>query len=296
MRRRDAWFGALGLLASCDSVFGFGPSVDAPPPADAPPPDAPDHCEHGAPFTAIASVLGRADLTNKEVGLWLDRDELTGIVTLGGPSATSSLATTRRASMIDAFDPPIPMANLNVLSNAVGGASVTADGLTIYFHTHGANFDIMRATRSTLTDPFANPVPVAELNGSGDDLDPRLTVDGTQIYWTSADGDYGLVTARANGAQFGATTIAYGRMNRYERSPLPSADDRALYFASSNQALGFYEVRVVTRATSGDAFGAEELVQLPRTFNSAFPVGLSSDNCRLYIAAESDVFMATRER
>jgi hypothetical protein len=56
--------------------------------------------------------------------------------------------------------------------------------------------DLWMARRSDPQGTFAAPVPLGELNSSADDLDPGLSLDGREIFFTTQrDGDYRIYHA-----------------------------------------------------------------------------------------------------
>jgi len=283
---------ALVVLGGCEVLF---PRTDDRTSGPIPP-DASTLCDHRAPFTTVSPVAGLSDVAVKEVGVWLDRAELEAVITLGGPSFTSSLAIATRASVSDPFEPARPLVALNASSNATGGASVTSDGMSIYFHSIGSDtsFEILRGRR-TAEGLFDTPERVAELDPTGDNLHPHLAGGDTRIWWTRATGvAYDIVSAPIDGSGFGPVDLVFGVATTYEKAPVASADQLAVYFASSQTALGSFEVRVATRPTVSDAFSDGGTIVFPMPFTTAVPAWISDDNCRLYVAGNGDVYLATR--
>jgi hypothetical protein len=74
------------------------------------------------------------------------------------------------------------------LGTQVGFATLSPDGLTIYFEqllVAGSDNDIYMATRPAIGQPFSAPVVVAELQTSGLDDDPDMTQGGNRLYYAS---------------------------------------------------------------------------------------------------------------
>jgi hypothetical protein len=69
--------------------------------------------------------------------------------------------------------------------------SLTADGLTIYFHSDrpggAGDMDLWVATRPDTSSPFGTPENLAELNTSSRDWDADIAADGSTLYFTSSD-------------------------------------------------------------------------------------------------------------
>jgi hypothetical protein len=91
-----------------------------------------------------------------------------------------------RASRDQPFSDPRPVDELN--SNANDRApGISADGLEIFFTSNRANgtgeLDIWRATRASVDQPFGPPENVVELNTATDEIYPRLSPDGTILYF-----------------------------------------------------------------------------------------------------------------
>ena len=84
------------------------------------------------------------------------------------------------------FSEPRPLDELN--SGATDRApGISADGLEIFFTSNRANgsgqLDIWRATRASVAEPFGPPENVVELNTPNDDIYPRLSADGSTLYF-----------------------------------------------------------------------------------------------------------------
>lgn len=93
------------------------------------------------------------------------------------------------------FSAPQLAAELN--SDAVDrGPGISADGLEIFFSSErpggAGELDLWRATRPSLDQPFGPPENVAELNTINDEVFPRLSGDGSTLYFnydTETSGD-----------------------------------------------------------------------------------------------------------
>jgi Tol biopolymer transport system component len=67
---------------------------------------------------------------------------------------------------------------------------ISADGLEIFFASERADgvgeLDLWRATRTSLDQPFGPPENVFELNTPHDEVFPRLSADGSTLYFNYA--------------------------------------------------------------------------------------------------------------
>jgi hypothetical protein len=77
-----------------------------------------------------------------------------------------------------------------VNSEHAGSPSISVDGLSLYFQSHrpGTNggCDLMVATRTSIFDPFANPVFLRTLNSGAADWCPDISPDGLVLFFVSA--------------------------------------------------------------------------------------------------------------
>ncbi len=281
------------MLAGCDALFGLE-EVKLDP--DAPGIDAATICEHGAPFTSMVRVPGLSDSARGEIDVWLSRDEQLGIVTIGGPNFSSQMHYVQRVD--DSFAIGSPVTTINARSTAVGSATV--DGLYVYYEAFYANvtgYDIERAFSPAPGVDYSDPTPVPELNYAGGiyDQSPTINNAGTRIYWVSSRSmEYDVWSAVREGTQWTNLEVVYVGTMRYERYLVPSADDLALYFGSSANGIGSYELRVVTRLDTTQPFSQPTLINLPEAVTTATPAWISDDNCRMYLAAGGDIWLATR--
>jgi hypothetical protein len=117
--------------------------------------------------------------------------------TRAGGSGNSDIWAAERATPSGPFGPPHPRADLNTASREEG-FSLSGDQLTIVFSSSrgGSGMDLWMARRSDPRGDFAAPVLLSELNSSADDLDPGLSLDGREIFFTTRrDSDYRIYHA-----------------------------------------------------------------------------------------------------
>jgi hypothetical protein len=103
-----------------------------------------------------------------------------------GAGTDSDIYIARRTDRGMPFGVPVLVPELG--SIATDSASAPAPDLlaiTMVSNRNGADFDIFMATRSSVSEPFGTPVPLAEINTPADDFSPFLTADGLTLYLDS---------------------------------------------------------------------------------------------------------------
>jgi hypothetical protein len=114
-----------------------------------------------------------------------------------GGSGNSDIWAAERATPGGPFGAPHPRADLNTPGREEG-FSLSGDQLTIVFSSSrgGSGMDLWLARRGDPHGNFAAPVLLSELNSAADDLDPGLSLDGREIFFTTQrDSDYRIYHA-----------------------------------------------------------------------------------------------------
>jgi hypothetical protein len=131
-----------------------------------------------------------ADLSTAadEPGVVISADRRVGIVDRVTPGMGRELYQRVRTGEGAAWGPLVHLASVG--SAAVDGApAIDGAGLVLYFHSDrviAGDFDIYRATRASVTDPFAIPVAVTELASAADDSNPWVAADDQLVLFDSA--------------------------------------------------------------------------------------------------------------
>ncbi len=192
--------------------------------------------------------------------------------------------------------------------------SISVDGLSLYFQSHRSGTtggcDLMVATRTSISDPFANPVFLREINSGSGDFCPNISPDGLVLFFSSArpsvgggTGPYRLwVTARASildpfpSAQVLPPHVNEGGSGPYAGTyePSLSPDGSALYFMSDRPGgFGGFDIWQVSITPvvdfNGDGIVAiEDLLRLIEAWgrNEPQPAGrrraaASAQSCQL---------------
>jgi hypothetical protein len=117
----------------------------------------------------------------------LTPDGLTVYFTSTRPgSASSDIWFAERSGPDAPFSKPqlVPELNTDSVERAPG---ISADGLEIFFASERPDgigeLDLWRATRPSLDQPFGPPENVTELNTANDEVFPRLSADGSILYF-----------------------------------------------------------------------------------------------------------------
>lgn len=151
--------------------------------------------------------------------------------------------------------------------------------------------------------PWGAPQPIAELNTSGFEAMPRLTLDELTIFFHSTraggSGDRDVWTASR-----GSTSAAFSdpanvtQLNSgvADRDPATSGDGLIIVFTSAR--AGGLDLYTATRTSTAQPFSAPQLVAGVNTGSTEYFVSLSADGRALYWSSnrggDFDIWYATR--
>ncbi len=119
----------------------------------------------------------------------LTEDELTIVFSSNraGGMGLSDLWTAQRASRTDAFSAPVNLSGIDTADDETGPA-LSPEGLTLFFVSDRAGglgrADIWMATRPDPSSPFGAPVNVAEVNSDASEIDPAISADGRELFFS----------------------------------------------------------------------------------------------------------------
>ena len=117
---------------------------------------------------------------------WVSPDQLTIYFSSdrAGTGGTDIYRATR-GSVGASFSAPSQVGELNTTSSE-DGMTLSPDRKEIVFSSNrdGSN-QLYRAVRASTSDPFGTPALLGTLNSGSGELDPGLTPDGSELYFTS---------------------------------------------------------------------------------------------------------------
>jgi len=162
------------------------------------------------------------------------------------------------------------------------GPSISADGLSLYFHSSrpggSGAADLWVTKRPTVSAPWDTAVNLGALVNSGaEDRAPSISADGLELYFHSGrPGGHGSIdmwmTTRETSGDSWRPPVNLGptlNTSVYDRNPDISADGLSLYFVSNRPGgYGDTDFWVSTRTTKNHDWGTP--VHLGSTVNSSY--------------------------
>jgi Tol biopolymer transport system component len=121
---------------------------------------------------------------------WLAPDALGlfFVSTRSGGQGASDIWQARRGSLTDQWSNVTNVGELNT-SQRDEGITLSRDGLTAIFASNRdggeGDVDLWLALRTSLDGPFSEPINLTEVNSSADDVDPHLSNDGHELFFSS---------------------------------------------------------------------------------------------------------------
>ncbi len=274
---------------------------------------APMGCNLAAPFGTPVAIT-ELDTPVVETVPRLTHDELTIYFTRNNGSGTvDALYVATRSSRTGAFGPAMPLA-LNTTNGDNDDATVTGDGLTLYFgSTRGGLLgpNIFMATRPSTSADFGNVTNVTSINvsSSGVYQTPYAMADGNTLYFDSDVGATGTGCAGTCTDLFRATATTPGSFaldtsgvfanvntDSVEADPVITQDELTVYYLSDSGNA--FHVWHATRASKSVPFGVP-VADYELDSSLTIPGWISDDGCRLYMAEEVatnnlDLYVATK--
>lgn len=151
---------------------------------------------------------------------------------------TADIYQSHRGSSVDRWEKP---RRLFAPGSYNSGPNLSADGLTLWFHSNRAGgrggFDLWRSHRSSFAAPFEAPAnPGAGANTDADELSPRPSSDGSILLFYRERQGTGqrLFTATVDTKGIFTTQPLALPVSGRVQSPTLSFDGRILYFASDS--------------------------------------------------------------
>lgn len=251
-------------------------------------PEAPvaARCDRTKPFDAPKLVAG-LNTDRNETAPRLTSDEL-GIFFMRQGTSSAQIVTATRTELGGAWSAAVLVKELSSSAHD-GSPSLTADGLTMYFHSNrspsSGSYDIWRSVRASKAAPWGTPTRLSILSSAASDTYPYVRPDGRALYFSSLrSGHYNVYVASVDAAGKVAEPRGLGNINTEEEeaSPVPTADGLALYFMRRGTTN---DIWVSRRTKTSDSWGAPRKVLELSSTSDERPSWVSTDECLLYLTS-----------
>jgi WD40 repeat protein/tRNA A-37 threonylcarbamoyl transferase component Bud32 len=183
-----------------------------------------------------------------------------------------------RTAISEPFGKPVNLGETVNSSFLEGGPALSADGLTLMFHSDRpsgqGNRDLWMCTRASLADPFGEPVNLGpKVNSKGKEMQPGLSADNlTLLFALNVQDHWDLWTCTRE-----SLTDSFGEPSKLDPTvnsgvqnmgPALSEDGLTLLFSSFRRpgGHGHWDLWMCTRASLADPF--DNPVNLGRAVNS----------------------------
>ena len=223
-----------------------------------------------------------------------------------GGSAGATIAELRNCP----FGEPEALVGLDFASGSEWGASLTSDGLTLYFAHQDASgdADLYRATRPDRGVTFSAPVALTNLNTNDDEGTPFISADGLRLYYfsTRAGGPGArdlYVTSRLDiGVEFPSGQLLTNvNSDAQDHLPRLAPDELTLWFTSTRAGgAGGDDLWTATRANINASFGTPTSFDAINGSSGDESGGVTQDGLMLFFdstrdgVGNSEIFTATR--
>jgi hypothetical protein len=183
------------------------------------------------------------------------------------------IMVSKRASTLDPWGTPVPVAELSVDGFRDDGPEISPDGKTIWLASERPgtvlNADLWVATRPSRTEPWTLPVDVTELNSTEWESDPDVDPSQLSILFTTgrlAPPDlYIYSSSRSNTSEpwSAPNPVAWSEGLRPAWDPYLMQNGLTLFFAALRDgapATDLGDLQVASRPSVGAPFGARTLL------------------------------------
>lgn len=251
-------------------------------------------CSPGA-FRDVVQVEGLS--ANDRYGPALSPDGQWLYFSMVPAEGMEDLYRARRGASGALFTALEPVPNLNSPS-LEGSPFLSGDGLSLFFFSDRSggtgNRDIWHATRASTSEEFASPAPLAAVNSSDMDLLPRLSPDGTALWFESTrsggsgNSDIWEAARSAPGGSFGPPRPRSDLNTGAREEGFTLSADQLTVILASTRGTGDLDLLIGTRATAGGDFGAlQPLTELNSAEDDLDPF-LSASGRELYFVSTRD--------
>ena len=208
--------------------------------------------------------------------------------------------------------------NVNSTANDLG-ASISADGLTLYFSSNRAGgsggYDLWYTTRATKNDDWDPAVNLGQPpNSRYSYWDPSISSDGLTLYFSDGhsptfgnlspgglggQGDIWMVTRASLNDVWGEPINLGPAVNsQHAIHPSISSDGLSLYLQSHRTGhLGHCDIMVTTRESNSDLFGSPVFLKNVNTNGPEWTPDISADGLTLFFMRNPgppDIWASTR--
>ncbi len=189
-------------------------------------------------------------------GQWL----YLSVVPAGG---TEDLYRARRGASATVFTQLEPVPNLNGPS-LEGSPFLSSDGLSLYFFSDRSggpgSRDLWLATRASPSGEFGNPAPLPEVNSADMELLPRLSPDGSTLWFESTRGGGSgssdiWEAVRSSGAGFGSPRPRSDLNSSARDEGMTLSADQLTVILASTRGTGDLDLLIGTRTSASGTFG-----------------------------------------
>lgn len=252
-------------------------------------------CCSTGPFRDVAQVEGLS--ADDRYGPALSPDGQWLYLSIVPAEGSEDLYRARRGASGAVFTGLEPLPNLNG-SSLEGSPFPSSDGLTLFFFSDrsggSGSRDLWQATRASTSEEFASPAPVPGVNSSDMDLLPRLSPDGSTLWFESTraggsgNSDLWEAVRSSPGGSFSAPRPRSDlNTDAREEGFTLSADQRTVILAST-RGTGDLDLLIGTRPNAGANFGPlRPLAELNSPEDDLDPF-LSSSGRELYFVSTRD--------
>lgn len=249
------------LMCGCGEVSGQPDAAVTP---DSSSDDASTDAPAAIPWRAPTLIPGLS-VTNFGDSVPTLRDDLCEMYFASDRDGNQDIYVSKRNVATDPWGPPVPVPELSSPTNTDSGPEISADGRTFWLarNTSANGFEIMVASRTSLTAPWSTPTVIPELSSTLDERAPQITSDGRTMYFIR---DTGLnATKEIWAATWTPASSSWTNLREVnalnspsnEENPTTTGDGLEIYFDSTRDdvANASYLVYRSTKPMGGGPFG-----------------------------------------
>jgi len=213
-------------------------------------------------------------------------------ITLGAVACLFLRGQIARADFV--FGEPTPIAPPVNANTTIVGASISADGLEIYYDTFEAGPEmslknIMVATRATTADDWSNATLVEPpVSGNSYEFNPKISADGLELYFSSGrGGGTGIYVAQRQGPKHPWESVRRLDVLNTSRINLVgslSLDGLELYYTGQSSWEGMGTFKMARRVTKDSSW---EPTAFSGPVSDGSGLAISPDGLHLVFSSES---------